>query len=76
MELRGRRVLITGASSGIGDATAEALAAQDAVLAVSGRRVDALEALAERIAAAGGTRPAILPADLSRAGCPALSGLD
>lgn len=75
MDLGGRKVLITGASGGIGHATAAALATEGAVLAVSGRRVDALESLAESIAAAGGTRPFILPADLSERGAAARLGM-
>lgn len=62
--LRGKRVLITGASSGIGEAGAEAFAAEGAVVIVVARRADLLEALCQRIADAGGTAAAI-PCDLS-----------
>ena len=49
MSWQGRKVWITGASSGIGAALAEAFAAEGAVLILSGRRVEPLEALATRL---------------------------
>lgn len=48
-ELSGRRVLVTGASSGIGAATARACAAAGARVAVLARRAGPLEALAEGV---------------------------
>jgi NADP-dependent 3-hydroxy acid dehydrogenase YdfG len=49
-----RVALVTGASSGIGEATALALAAAGATVAVSARRADRLHDLVARITAAGG----------------------
>src|SRR6185436_14067364 len=46
MRFEGKSVWITGASSGIGQALAEAFAAEGAAVILSGRRRDALEAVA------------------------------
>ena len=64
INLRGKRVLITGASSGIGEAGAERFAAEGAEVIVVARRAELLDALSARIADAGGTAAAI-PCDLS-----------
>lgn len=56
--------LVTGASSGIGAATAEQLASQGASVAVVARRRDRLEELAARIDAAGG-KVQVLEADVT-----------
>ena len=53
--LAGDVALVTGASSGLGEHFAEVLAATGAKVALAARRVDRLEALADRIRAAGGT---------------------
>jgi NADP-dependent 3-hydroxy acid dehydrogenase YdfG len=55
----GKVALVTGASSGIGEATAVALAAAGAKVAVAARRADRLNVLAGRIETAGGIALAI-----------------
>jgi short-subunit dehydrogenase len=59
MEIRGRTALVTGASSGIGRATAVALHDAGATVRLTGRNEDALNAVAER------TRGHWLAADLA-----------
>ncbi len=57
--LEGRKVLITGASSGIGEATAKAMVAEGAAVALGARRKDRLDELAAEINDGGGTAVAI-----------------
>lgn len=54
MNLAGKRVLITGGSSGIGFATAQAMIAKGAKIVVTGRRPDALAEAVARLRAGGG----------------------
>lgn len=60
--LSGKRALVTGASGAIGGAIAEALHGQGATVALSGTRLDALEALAAKL----GERNGIVPCDLGK----------
>jgi len=53
-KLEGKVAVVTGASSGIGEATAEALAAEGAAVVVAARREDRLTGLVERIRGGGG----------------------
>jgi short-subunit dehydrogenase len=83
--LRGKRILLTGASGGIGRELAKLLAAKGAVLALAGRRKDALEQVADGISTAGSERPLSLvtdfagpgnAADLGRRALAELGGID
>jgi short-subunit dehydrogenase len=62
--LEDRLALVTGASRGIGAATAEALAREGAHVILTARSADDLEAVEDRIHAAGGSGT-IAPADLT-----------
>jgi short-subunit dehydrogenase len=74
VDLKGARVLLTGASGGIGNAIARALHERGASLAITGRRADALETLKGEL----GDRVDVLLADLCKRddvdGLPARAG--
>lgn len=64
MDLQGKAVAITGATSGIGEATALACVRAGASVALAGRRSDRLDALVGRIEEEGG-RAVALPTDVT-----------
>ena len=64
LQLKDKTALVTGASMGIGRAIAKGLAAEGVKIAIAARRRNLLDALAEEIVAAGGTRPAIIEIDV------------
>jgi 3-oxoacyl-[acyl-carrier protein] reductase len=65
--LKGRTALVCGASSGLGLASAEALAAEGANVTMFARRRDELELQADRIGALAVRGDVTLPPDLDRA---------
>jgi short-subunit dehydrogenase len=65
MELAGRKTLLTGATGGLGRAIASSLAARGAILLLSARKREALEALAAELPGDG---HGVLPADLAEPG--------
>lgn len=62
--MRGKVVLITGASRGIGEATAEAMADQGARVILSSRNADACQKVADKIIAKGGEAK-VIPCNIS-----------
>ena len=67
MELQGKRVLLSGATGGLGRAIAEALAAEGAHLVLSSRKEEELRELARSLPG-GDDRHSVLVADLSKDG--------
>ncbi|MBW0020187.1 MAG: SDR family NAD(P)-dependent oxidoreductase [Mycobacterium sp.] len=68
LNLRGARVLVTGASSGIGRALAMRLAQEGAAVVLAARRLELLDTLADEIGTAGHRRPVVIRADLNQPG--------
>ncbi|MGV0744493.1 SDR family NAD(P)-dependent oxidoreductase [Mycolicibacterium sp. XJ870] len=74
MDLHGKRVVLTGASSGIGRELALGLARKGATLGLAARRENLLDQLADEIADGGMRRPIVLRADLAEPGSAAALG--
>ena len=81
MKLNGKRILVTGGTSGLGRAMALRFAREGAHLAVTGRKTDALDAVRDALTALSG-RPVVMvradhldPADNARAVDEAATGL-
>ena len=63
-KLDGKVAVVTGASSGIGEATAEALAREGAIVVIAARRADRLKELQDRIES-GGTKAMSVECDVT-----------
>lgn len=64
LKLQGRRALVTGASVGIGRGIAMALAAEGVQLALTARRMDKLQEVAQAIQSGGGVAPLLIEQDM------------
>jgi NADP-dependent 3-hydroxy acid dehydrogenase YdfG len=62
--IEGKVVVITGASSGLGEATARLLCAQDAIVVLGARRINRIQSLADELTSSGGKALAI-PTDVT-----------
>jgi len=65
LNLTGKSALVTGASSGLGEAAATTLASEGVAVTIVARSMDKLNAAADRIKKSTGNRPTCLEADIS-----------
>lgn len=70
LSIAGKTGLVTGASAGIGRATAIALGKEGVKLAIAGRRREQLEEVSKIITDAGGHKPVIVIQDMMEEGAP------
>jgi len=61
--IEGKVVVITGASSGLGEATARLLSSQGASVVLGARRIDRLKVLADELSRRGG-KALVVPTDV------------
>jgi len=66
LQLNNKTALVTGASQGIGRATAKSLAAEGVQIAIAARRGELLKEVADEVAAAGNLRPIVIAHDIMR----------
>ena len=67
MDIKGKVVIVTGASSGIGEAAAREFGREGATVVLAARRVDKLQALAQEVNAMNtGAQTLVVQADLSK----------
>lgn len=65
LQLKDRVALVTGASVGIGEGTAKVLAAEGCRMAITARREELLDGVADEIEAAGHPRPLVIMQDIT-----------
>lgn len=66
MSIKGKTIIVTGASSGIGEATAMKLAKEGANVVISARRKDRLEKLKSKINEQGAGKAVVVEADVTK----------
>lgn len=74
LQLNSKTALVTGASQGIGRATAKSLASEGVQTAIAARRIELLNEVADEIAADGYLRPIVIAHDIMTAEGPEMLG--